>query len=231
MNTADSARDDSWSGQWVLNKIRTHDEVSEATLLSPKLILITRNRGDHAKIATMAVDPVCPKYLIELLKGGDDIDFVVNIPKAAYVIGEVFDIAEARNVAFGGFGDLMGALACDRVRDYVNKEFGFVLRGLRQHSKVTAITRLDDRRLRIERQTLPPVTVLVLNEYEFAADHVRHGVDRYGEFQAILRSNPNSRVTTPAEVAADELGIRIFSWGELLSELNRNWTWKKLPLP
>ena len=74
---------------------------------------------------------------------------------------------------------------------------------------------------------MDPVVVLVLNDYELTADHVRSGIERYGEFQAIVCSNPNSRVTTAASLAADESHIRIFNWKEFFQQLNREWNWKK----
>jgi hypothetical protein len=69
--------------------------------------------------------------------------------------------------------------------------------------------------------------VLVLNDYELTAEHVRNGIERYGQFQAIARSNPNSRVTNAAATAADEAGIQIFSWSELFGQLKREWNSKK----
>jgi hypothetical protein len=113
------------------------------------------------------------------------------------------------------------------VRTYLSSEFTFVLRSVRQHSKVVNVVRLDNRRLLVERERLQPVVVLILNDYELTADYVRVGIERYGEFQAIVRSNPNSRVTMAATTSAAESGVRIFDWSEFLSELNREWTWKK----
>ncbi len=217
MSGVTARRDDSWSAKWVADKIAKHDNVRSVEVVS----------SNEIKIATMSADRVDEETVAALLMEKENIDFVVNIPKAAYVVGNTFALAEERNFGFGGLGDLFGALRSESPRTYVNKEFEFVLRSLRQHTFVSQVTRLDDRRLLVQRKGLEPVTVLVLNDYELTAEHVRNGIERYGQFQAIVRSNPNSRVTNAAATAADEAGIQIFSWSELFGQLKREWNSKK----
>jgi hypothetical protein len=222
-----ASRDDSWSAKWVAERIAKHDNVKSVEVVSPNEIHVERKTGGSVNIATMSADRVDEEAVTALLMDKENIDFVVNIPKASYIVGNTFALAEERNFAFGGLGDLFGALGSESLRTYVNKEFEFVLRSLRQHTVVSEVTRLDDRRLLVQRKGLEPVTVLVLNDYELTADHVRNGIERYGQFQAIVRSNPNGRVTSAATMAADESGIRIFSWSEFFGQLKREWNWKK----
>jgi hypothetical protein len=221
-------RTDNWSGKWIAEKIQSHEKVTGVSVLSHNVIQVKREDGDELKIATMSSNRVDAQAIETLLKSTGDVDFVVNIPKDAYVVGDTFALADERNFGFGGVGDLFAALNSESVRTYLSSEFSFVLRSIRQHSKVVNVVRLDNRRLLIERKGLKPLSVLILNDYELTADHVRVGIERYGEFQAIVRSNPNSRVTMAASTAADESGVRIFDWGEFLGQLNREWKWKKL---
>jgi hypothetical protein len=227
MSIWDRNRQDGSAGQWVADKIAKHDNVVSVTILAPNKIHVRRKKWGDVTIAAMSARRVDAELVDFLLSDAGDIDFVVNIPKAAYVIGNTYELAAERNFAFGGFGDLLSALNSESPRTFISSEFSFVLRSLGQHSKVWRVTRLDDRRLRVERNGLDPVVVLVLNDYELTADHVRNGIERYGEFQAIVCSNPNSRVTTAASLAADESHVRIFNWKEFFQELNRKWTWKK----
>jgi hypothetical protein len=60
---------------------------------------------------------------------------------------------------------------------------------------------------------------LLLNEYELSADHVRTARDRYGTFNAILKTN--GRITEAAIAAANSMGATIYMWGQLLGRLNR----------
>jgi len=62
---------------------------------------------------------------------------------------------------------------------------------------------------------------LLLNEYELSADHVRTAWDRYGTFNAILKTNPNGRITEAAIAAANSMGATIYMWGQLLGRQNR----------
>jgi hypothetical protein len=227
MSGVAAGRDDGWSAKWVAHKIAEHDNVRSVEVVSSNEIHVERKTGGSLKIATMSADRVDEETVAALLMEKENIDFVVNIPKAAYIVGNTFALAEERNFGFGGLGDLFGALRSESPRTYVNKEFEFVLRSLRQHTVVSQVTRVDDRRLLVQRKGLEPVTVLVLNDYELTAEHVRNGIERYGQFQAIVRSNPNSRVTNAAATAADESGIQIFSWSELFGQLKREWNWKK----
>jgi hypothetical protein len=222
-----NGRDDAWSGKWVAQKITKHENVKAVDIVSSNEIHVERKTGSSVNVATMSLDRVDEESVAALLMDKQDIDFVINIPKAAYVVGNTYALAEEQNFGFGGLGDLFVALRSDSPRAYVNREFEFVLRSLRQHKMVSEVTRLDDRRLLVQRKGLHPVSVLILNDYELTAEHIRHGIERYGEFQAIARSNPNSRVTEAAAAAADESGIRIFSWKEFLGYLNRKWNWKK----
>jgi len=222
-----SGRDDAWSGKWVAQKIAKHENVKSVEVISSNEIHVERKAGSSVDIATMSADRVDEESVAALLKDKGDIDFVVNIPKAAYIVGNTYALAEERNFGFGGLGDLFGALKSESPRAYVNREFEFVLRSLRQHRIVSQVTRVDDRRLLVQRKGLDPISVLVLNDYELAAEHVRHGIERYGEFQAIVRSNPNGGVTHAAAAAADASGVRIFGWGEFLGCLNQEWNWKK----
>jgi hypothetical protein len=218
-----AGRDDGWSAKWVADKIVEHDNVSSVEVVSSNEIHVERKKGGSVNIATMSADRVDEETVAGLLAGKEDVHFVVNIPKAAYIVGNTFALAEERNFGFGGFGDLLGALSSESPRTYVNKEFEFVLRSLRQHKMVSQVTRMDDRRLLVQRKGLDPLTVLILNDYELTAEHVRNGIERYGKFQAIVRSNPNGRVTGAAATAAAESGIRVFSWGEFFGQLNRKW--------
>jgi hypothetical protein len=227
MNGIIAGRGDGWSANWVADKIVKHDRVKSVVVVSPNELHIERKTGGSISVATMSARNVDEEAVAALLMDRKDIDFVVNIPRDAYVLGNTFALAAERNFGFGGLGDLYVALASESPRNYVNKEFEFVVRSLRQHTAVSQVTRLDDRRVLIQRKDLKPVTVLILNDYELTAEHVRNGIERYGNFEAIVRSNPNGRVTTAATGAADESGIRIFNWKEFFGQLRQEWNWKK----
>lgn len=115
----------------------------------------------------------------------------------------------------------MSALSQKNVESFQKKEYSFVERGLNQHNRVNHFDRLFDRLIEIHRGDLPSVKIVLLNEYELTAEHIRHARDAYGEFSAVLRTNPNGGATSNAHLVAKELGAEIFQWGEFLSRLNK----------
>lgn len=107
---------------------------------------------------------------------------------------------------------------------YLPPEVRFILRNLKQHTKIRNIRRLDNKRYLISRHGLEDVTVIALYDYDLAVEAVRSAVDVYGKFDAIFKGNPNGRISKNAYELANSMNIKVLMWGELLGELNRKWT-------
>lgn len=78
-----------------------------------------------------------------------------------------------------------------------------------------------DRLYRISRNGLPDLTVVMPNEYELTADHLRTARDRYGQFSVAVITDPNGRATSSAEEAAHTMGVEILKWGTFFGRLNK----------
>lgn len=115
----------------------------------------------------------------------------------------------------------MSSLAHESVVGFQKKEYSFVLDGLDQHTRVESIDRLFDRLIKINRHDMPSITTVLLNEYELTAERIRNARSVYGEFTAVLRTNPNGGATRNAHEAAKSIGSEIFQWGEFLGHLNK----------
>ncbi|MFP9135354.1 hypothetical protein ACLKZ7_20375 [Shewanella algae] len=206
---------------WCIEKLNNHDKVECVEEIGDNLLKITNNEGDEFFVYTKSED----RSTIESVEGVDveQLDFLLNIKKDAYVDGQLLDLASRTQFAVGGLGDIFSALNGRNISGYISAEMSFIIRGLQQHTRVTGLERLDNRRFRIQRADLDSVVVLALNDYDFSAESVRSGIEKYGEFDAILTSNPNCRRTGNCEMAAASAGVRILSWGELLDQLNRAW--------
>ena len=214
-------RDPSWTGQWVADRICQRDDVKNVHLLRPQILQIARVDWEPFFAATLASAAVDRATVEGLATVGPEVDIFVNVPKESIWTGDAIAAVEENKAAFGGMADLHRAITEMTPSQYVNPEFGFVERGLRQHTNVSGLRRLYDRKYAIERPGLADVSVVLLNEYELTADHVRTARDRYGVFDSILITNPNGRSTGAADAAADSMGARIYKWGELLGRLNR----------
>ena len=210
-----------WTGEWVAGRLRDHDEVVRVDLQTPQVLRIFRKKHCNFLAGTIASQRVEPATLRGLLDGSFRVEFIANIPPESFWTGEAIEFAAAHSAAFGGMGDLFSAVAMPNVSDYEKKEFAFVERGLRQHTKVVDLKRVHDRKYLVKRSGRRDVAVVLVNEYDLGADHVRTARDRYGQFMVVLMTNPNGRPTSEAHQAANSMGARIFMWGKFLSELAR----------
>ncbi|MFT6908641.1 MAG: hypothetical protein ACJAS1_005344 [Oleiphilaceae bacterium] len=206
---------------WCIEKLNNHDKVEVIEEVEDNLLKITNDKGDEFFVYTKSEDRSTIESVADL--DVEQLDFLLNIKKDAYVDGQLLDLASSAQFAVGGLGDIFSALNDRNISGYVSAEVSFIIRGLQQHTRVTGLERLDNRRFRIQRAGLDSVVVLALNDYDFTAESVRSGIEKYGKFDAILTSNPNCRRTGNCEMAAASAGVRILSWGELLGQLNRAW--------
>lgn len=213
---------------WALEKLRELKGVKSVEPIDHDYILIHRDAdlsGEALPSFTacvIAVHRVTAEVLNPMLRNGQPVQFVANIPKDAVWEGSAIDLVGAVGIGWGGFGDLMSALRYSEVRVFQKREYLFVINNLLQHSRVVSIVRLFDRLLVVNRKTpLAPIQVVLLNEYELTADQIRHARATYGMFAAVLRTNPNGGATDNARAVAHEMGADIFQWGEFLSRLNR----------
>lgn len=210
-----------WTGEWVASRLKSNSDIQETELLAPQILRIVRNDLPPLLAATIASACVDRSTLEPILASSYEIAFIANIPRESFWTGAAISLATQRDIGFGGLGDLYSAMSLPNVREYVNKEFSFVERGLSQHTRVQDLERIHDRIYLVKRQGLADVRVVLLNEYELIADHVRTAHQRYGAFSNILITNPNGKATASAVSAASSMGADIYKWGEFLGRLNR----------
>ena len=217
------SRADGWSAAWIAQRLAGQKEVASVSTLSQHLIQVHRTR-DIVLVGTIGVPQVRLADVRWVLSQQSGIKFIANVPAKATFSGDAINYAKEHGAAIGGFGDLRRALSLHNPASYVDRETTFRERGLEQHDRVEAFYRLDDNRYTIERNELPPVTVVFLYDYDLSADAVRTAIFECGPFQAVIKMNPNGQISTHARQAAMHAGIKILKWGEFLGELNRTWT-------
>ena len=214
------AREDTWTANWACSKLISHDDIQSANARgSNQIELSVKNVNRSVQIATMSSETVRATDLRELCSS-EDIEFAMNIKKDALYDGSAIQFSESFPVGLGGLGDLYVAAHQREFRNYLPKETRFILRGLRQHTAVSDIHRLNNRLYRVERRSRKAVIVLALNDYDLTADSVRDGIDRFGGCDVILSSNPNCRPSGESLTAAKYCGVRVLKWGQLLRALN-----------
>jgi hypothetical protein len=213
-------REDSWSADWACSKLISHEDIKSANVRDTNQIELTvKNIQRPVQIATMSVETVRSTDLHELC-ASSEIEFALNIKKDALYDRSAIQFSESRPIGLGGLGDFYRAASERDFRKYLPKETRFILRGLRQHTAVTSVHRLNNRLYRVEHQSGQPMTVLALNDYDLTAESVRDGIDRFGTCDIILASNPNARASRESIAAARHCGVRVLKWRQLLGALN-----------
>jgi len=210
-----------WTGRWALDRLQSHDQVTNVELVHPQVVRISRKSHSTFLAGLIAASIVDDHIVRTVLCLDTQIEFIANIPRESFWKGDAIELARRSKVGFGSYGDLLSAIAHSDVRAYIKKEYDFVDRGFRQHTAISDIQRVHDRLFILNRHAHQSVTVVILNEYELTADHVRVARDRYGPFTDILITNPNGKPTTSATQAAASFGANIYMWGEFLARLNR----------
>ncbi|MEJ5053677.1 hypothetical protein [Sphingobacterium sp. MYb382] len=207
---------------WLIESIGKHDHVLSVNIGPDNVINIQRKEGIPLRVAAISSKVTNSATVIKVVKE-HSFEFLLNIPKDAYTAGEIFEYLDSKQISYGGLGDLYRVLSEDENWPYQPKEVSFIIRGLEQHSKVSSVKRLDDRRYFITRNSLPPVIIVALNDYDLNTESVRNGKQVYKAFDGILASNPNARITGGAESVAESLGVKIYTWRQLLGALNNIW--------
>lgn len=215
-------RKDSWSGSWCREKLIIEENIDNIELISPNMLRVEHSEHGVFHIATMSLNKIEAKDLQDLING-QSVDFVLNVSSEPYLTTDAIELAEKLRFGIGGLGDSMRALRNGELSQYLNPEVNFVYQGLKQHSRVSSVKRLDNRRFHIERFGLDPVVIISLNEYELTAESIRNAIDKFPSFNAVLKSNPNGDIGDSAYTAAQHAAVAIFRWGELLGALNKPW--------
>lgn len=212
------------SVKWCCEKLIEHDSIESITPLNENTVqLKVTGFDDHVNILITSMKELelsnIPKEIYSL-----DIHFLLNIPKMAVFKQNLLEFAETSEFGVGGVSDLYSAANqaknLDNFKYYVHAEVEFIIRALSQHTVVSNISRINNRMYCIERNLKSTVKVLALNEYDLTIDALRTGVQMYGKPDYVLTSNPNCRDTSSAKSVAEDMGIRILSFSQLMGVLN-----------
>lgn len=212
--------------EWLVEKLADNDKVESTLISSENLLTIVRTEGSKLTVTKSALDSFSVSDIKDILKT-QDAKFILHTAREPFVDGDVFDYLNSKKLVLGGFGDLTRVVNQGRNFPYLPPDVHFILRGLEQHTKVSSVRRLDNKRYEIERYGLETVTIIALNDYDLGIESIRSAVDEFNKFDAVLKSNPNGKITSTAIEFADAREIKVFKWGELLGKLNQKWNWKQ----
>ena len=205
--------------RWLARRLASHDNVKRASALGPQVLEVERKKYPATVVGVVSAARVTRDTIAGLVEEPHDLEFIVNVPKEGFWTGEALDFAESRGLAAGGVSELYSAMNVRSVSAFTRPEYAYFKRMMRQHSNVSGIQRIADRKYIVETLDDRNVAVVLLNEYELSADRVRTAREWYWPFDAILATNPNGRSTSEADAAAASMGVRIFKLRQFMGML------------
>lgn len=216
-------REDSWTAEWIKGKYEDDGSVN-IEVEGENLLAVTYNNGPRKLFATMSLSSVDVEDIDQLLDITGEVHGIVNTQSKPRITKELIDYSNSRGIPIGGMADFYNLITTDlsRFASYVNKDISFIYRGLNQHDKVIEVERLDRDRFLVHRaDSLNDCVIYNSDEYDVTADVIRQILAENVEFDAILLSNPNHRLTSEGSQVIRSQSLKVFKWGELLGALNR----------
>jgi hypothetical protein len=207
-----------WIVNWCQEKVSSNDNVESIEIIDDNHVEIRCQNSEVYNVAVISESYITMDLIEKVIK--DNTQFLFNIKKEPLIEGEVLAYAEVKRFGIGGFGDIMRAINNENLTEYQNPETKFIMEGLKQHTNVYSIIRLDYRRYKVIKIGFKEDTILALNNYDLTAEKVREAKSKYRTFDVILASNPNARISSIANDVAKELGLKILTWRQLLGRLN-----------
>lgn len=207
-----------WIVNWCQEKVSSNDNVESIEIIDDNHVEIRCQNSEVYNVAVISESHITMDLIEKVIK--DNTQFLFNIKKEPLIEGEVLAYAEVKRFGIGGFGDIMRAINNENLTEYQNPETKFIMEGLKQHTNVYSIIRLDNRRYKVIKIGFKEDTILALNNYDLTAEKVREAKSKYRTFDVILASNPNARISSIANDVAKELGLKILTWRQLLGRLN-----------
>lgn len=207
-----------WIVNWCQEKVSSNDSVESIEIIDDNHVEIRCQNSEVYNVAVISESYITMDLIEKVIK--DNTQFLFNIKKEPLIEGEVLAYAEVKRFGIGGFGDIMRAINNENLTEYQNPETKFIMEGLKQHTNVYSIIRLDNRRYKVIKIGFKEDTILALNDYDLTAEKVREAKSKYRTFDVILASNPNARISNIANDVAKELGLKILTWRQLLGRLN-----------
>lgn len=208
--------------EWITEKLQDDDAIESIDTLSENLLMISRKDGAELYVTKTILNRF-EVIDIETILSNQNADFILHTSKEPFIDGSVFEYLNAKRKVLGGFGDLMRTVRQSDNWPYLPPDVHFIMRGLEQHTKVSKVRRLDNKRYEISRHGLETVVIIALNDYDLGIESVRSAVSEFAKFDAVLKSNPNGSITTSAVKLADSREIKVLKWGELMGKLNLKW--------
>ena len=205
---------------WAADKLASNEEL-EVVDRTPEGFLVVKSKDNYTfVVAVLGVQNVIGLSDVEpLVAGVTKPQLVVNVPSKTLWSGAAIDRVHAESAAFGTLGDVSRAAHTEDAGSYRDKNMGFFINAMKQHSNVSSVSYVYETVFKADRKVGASVIVAVVDAYNMSAEDVRNAKARFGHFDVVVKSSSHGSITNQAEAAAKSMGAQACTFGELMGRL------------
>lgn len=205
---------------WVSEKLAAEHGLEIVTRTPEDFLVVRSQIGYTFLVAVLGLKKIIELSDVKpLFAGAAKPQLVINIPSNALWSGAAIDHIHAASAAFGTLGDVSRAAHSNDAGSYRDKNMGFFITAMTQHSNVSSVSYVYDTVFKVDRKKGASLTVAVIDAYNMSAEDVRNARDRLGNFDIVVKSSSHGSITSQAEAAAKSMSAEALTFGELLRRL------------
>lgn len=204
---------------FVSKALKASRDVSNHTWVTSEIVEIERAEKQAFRAAVIAKKMVFLDHVKPLAESG--VEVIVNFPKVGMWRADAIEYCEANGIAWGRYGVLLRALDADFPGESRDPQIQFPRRALSQHTRVKQVEFINDQLLTVRHDTGKVIRIALVYDYDLAPEDIRNARERLGEFDLVLKNNPNGSILDGVAEAAESMGIDVFEIKDLLKYLGR----------
>lgn len=205
---------------WVAEKLKENERLEIVGRTPEGFLIVGSKDAPNFPVAVLGVKGVIGQADVEpLFAGATKPQFVVNVPSKTLWSGVAIDRIHAASAAFGTLGDVSRAVATGNVGSFRDKDMGFFIKAMKQHTNVSSVSYVYDKVFKVDRKVGESLTVAVIDSYNMSAEDVRNAKSLFGHFDVVVKSSSHGSITDQAEAAAKTMGAQALTFKGLMGWL------------
>lgn len=205
--------------EFVSKALRASRDVSSHTWVTAEIVEIERSERQAFRAAVISKKMVFLDHVMPL--AGSGVEVIVNFPKVGMWRADAIEFCEANGIAWGRYGVLLRALGEDFPAATRDPQIHFPRRALLQHTRVKHVGFINDQLLSVHHDTGKILRIALVYDYDLAPEDIRDARERLGEFDLVLKNNPNGSILDGVAQAAESMGAAVYEIADLLRHLGR----------
>lgn len=205
---------------WVADKLVSTNELKIVERTPEDFLVVKTQDGYTFLVAVLGAQNVIELSDVEpLFAGITKPHFIVNVPSKTLWSGAAIDRIHAESAAFGTLGDVSRAAKTENAGSFRDKNMGFFINAMEQHSNVSSISYVYGTVFKIDRKIGESLVVAVIDAYNMSAEDVRNAKSCFGHFDVLVKSSSYGSITNQAEAAAKSMGAQTLTFRQLMGRL------------